>query len=331
MRIIYTTAYIALAAVLSLLTGCSVTDEGGSVLPARASLEVSVDGGAQVRSVSSAGEGDVNSWSVLVCTPSGKVVASRSGVSSSTVFDLECASYVVHAVANCPFDVSSMTDVSQLVGRRVSLGDNSLSGGLVMYGKGSVDVVPQGASVTVPLQRLVSKVVIDRIRVDFQAKPVLSGKTMTLDAVYLINVAGDAVVGSAQSPSDWINRMAWTGGSSADALVRDDIGVVLGPSSPYNRSHYLYAFENVTVNDSEADVWSARHTRLVVQCSIEGEKYYYSVPLPGMARNTQYRITDLLIKDWGSRSPQKRQEAAIDVVFSESLAWDDTYNVEEQS
>lgn len=295
------------------------------------SLEVNVGCAPSVRSVSSAGEGDIRSWSILICTPSGKVVQSRSGVTASTVFDLECESYVVHAVANCPLDVSSMTDVSQLTSARVSLGDNSLGGGLMMYGSASVDVVPAGSSVSVLMKRLVARVVIDKVRVDFSAKPVLSGKTMTVDAVYLIDVAGDAVIGSPQAPSVWLNRMMWTGGSAADALLRDDIGVEISPEKPYIRTHYLYAFENVTVNDSEADVWSPRHTRLVLQCSVEGEKYYYAVTLPGMARNCQYRITDLLIKDWGSLSPQKKQEAAIDVVFSNSLAWDDTYNVEEIS
>ena len=87
----------------------------------------------------------------------------------------------------------------------------------------------------------------------------------------------------------------------------------------------------MTVTDCDNEPWSDRYTRLILECDIDGETYYYSVNIPGLERNRQYRITEVVIKDWGSLSPDKIIDPACEVTYSSSLDWDETYTVEEES
>ena len=322
-------SYVFLAACL-LFAGCRSVSDVGEYDGSGSTLVVNVNCHPHVRSTSSDGESSINSWSVLVCTTDGDVVAYRSGVSGAAEFDLECSTYLVYAVANSDVDVSAMTTSSQLTDAVIPLSDNSLSGGLVMYGSSQVTVVPEGSSISLQMSRLVSKISVDRVRFDFSAEPVLAGKPVTLDAIYLTNVAGSCSVGAPSAVRDWLCKMKWEP-SSSSALLRDEVGVAVGEDDPYERTHHFYACENITASDSDSEVWCARYTRLVVECTVDGVKYYYPVSLPGISRNSHYRITDILVKGWGSKNPEKIQKGALDVSFSESIAWDETYNVKEES
>lgn len=313
------------------VAGCvrPLSDGQDTVAPVTITLD---DGVPVSRTTSAAKEETVSEWAVLVCRQStGAVVASASSSASSITLKVAPGTYDIHAVVNAGYDPSSVKNVSSLTGMRVSLTDNSLTGGLVMYGsRTGVSVTASGGTVTVPVKRLVSKVQLDRVSVDFSGRPDLAAKTFRLESVYLINVAGDAVVGSASSPSSWYNKRGYLS-SVADGLLYDAVNRTLTSSAPYSVPHYFYACENVTSSDSQSTTWSARYTRLVLRCSIGGTVYYYSINIPKMTRNSVYRITDAVIKDRGSLEEDRVVSDALDVTFSTSVSWGDTYNVEEQS
>jgi hypothetical protein len=267
----------------------------------------------------------------MVFSPGGDLVASLRGVvSASAQVEIEEGEYTVAVVANPHRSLAGITTLSALEAEVVSLASQSLAGGVTMFGSAAAEVGPQGGSAYVELERLLARVRLDKVSIDASSRPVLASKTVRIESVYLINAVGSAGLCADGQPSQWFNRMHWEA-SEADALAKDEIGHVLTSASPYQKVHCLYAFTNTTSEDSTSDSWSPRYTRLVLECSVDGEPYYYSVDLPGMARNHEYRITSLVIKDWGSKDPDKNVEASIEVEFFTSLEWDEEYNIEEIS
>ena len=242
--------------------------------------------------------------------------------------------YVCYAVANYSttgtgaFIPSSVRTPADIVWKVAYLGDNRV-GSLLMYGSAPVTPDPvaydpdtgeeMAQSMTVSVRRLVSRIDLRGLRVDFSASPHLAAKTFTLRSVYVTNVYRTTRYGNPYAVADlsttrsaWYNTGGWhrgeAGVSEMDALL-GDIGInrVVSPSSPYTVTHSFYAFPNPTPRSQDVQTmgaWTRRCTRLVIEASIDDDVVYYAIAVPSMVRNRIYAASNVVIHGRGSNDPE---------------------------
>lgn len=265
--------------------------------------------------------------------------------------------YTAIVVANYPesgesgISSSRMYTKQELLGRATPVTDNQ-RGSLLMFGVKEFNVVADvNNEVTINIKRLVSKVSVGSISVDFE-KAALQTKSTVLKSIFLTNIyrssryGSDLLAGELLAPvSNWYNAMGpYTGGAAVadiDALVSDTgINHVLqsaGGSSrqAMNTQHVFYTYPNPRQkeDDVRTEDWCPRSTRLVMEVDIDGKTYYYNVTMPSMARNIHYNVASVVLKDLGSTDPELETQDAVEVTFGTQLkdSWDSSYTVNEQS
>jgi len=246
--------------------------------------------------------------------------------------------YTCYAVTNYKltgdgaFNPATVTSASDLMNRVARLQDQSV-GNLMMFGRlpgvtptprivnPEVPVDPGSDAVNIYVQRMVSKVTVTKVAVDFSEKPYLASKTFTLKGIYLTNVYKTTRFGSDYLPSNlsasrtaWYNTAGRHRGESAisalDAILEDTgINTVITESSPYNVAHSFYAIPNPTPKSADMDDpdhWGVRCTRVVMECTIDDDTVYYFVTIPAMERNMAYTMSDVVIKGRGSNDPEEK-------------------------
>ena len=83
---------------------------------------------------------------------------------------------------------------------------------------------------------------------------------------------------------------------------------------------------------THSGTWSARHTRIIIETTIDGTSIYYQVNLPVIARNNTYIAEEAIIGRIGSTDPEQEIPGAVTVTFAESPAsWDGPTSVIEVS
>ena len=210
----------------------------------------------------------------------------------------------VVVLANAP-DVSGVVSFDAFLKTRSRLADNAV-GSLVMEGHASPDLTAAGGTINVDIRRVVSKVVLDAVNVNFESDA-YDKMDFVLQKVYLTNVAGDkSYLADTADPSSWYNQIVRTQSPEVDALVYDEIsGVNLKESKTYTAKHHFYCYPNPYVDDTFAsDHWSPRPTRLVLEAVLGGVHYYYPVSLPQLKQNTRYHVTLNIIRP-GATSPEQ--------------------------
>ena len=210
----------------------------------------------------------------------------------------------VVVLANAP-DVSGIVSFDSFLKTRSRLADNAV-GHLVMEGHASPDLTAAGGTVNVDIRRIVSKIVLDAVNVNFESDA-YNKMDFVLRKVYLTNVAGDkSYLSETADPSSWYNQIVRTQSPEVDALVYDEIsGVNLKESKTYSVKHHFYCYPNPYEDDTFApDHWSPRPTRLVVEAVLGGVHYYYPVSLPQLKQNTKYHVTLNIIRP-GATSPEQ--------------------------
>lgn len=265
--------------------------------------------------------------------------------------------YTAVVVANYPESGETtirqdrMYTMQELLSRVTPITDNR-RGSFLMFGVQGFNVAADVENdVTVNLKRLVSKVSVGSISVDFE-KAALQTKSAVLKSIFLTNTYRSSRYGSdllsselSASVSNWYNAMGpYTGGAAVadiDALVCDTgINHVLqtaGGTSrqAMNTQHVFYTYPNprLKADDTRSADWCPRSTRLVMEVEIDGRLYYYNVTMPNMARNIHYNVASVVIKDLGSIDPEQDIPGSTEVTFGVQLqdSWDYTYNVNEES
>ena len=102
--------------------------------------------------------------------------------------------------------------------------------------------------------------------------------------------------------------------SATKALIVDEgLNAVLYDSDSHDVVHTFYAFPTGTTDDHfGGSSFSARRTRLIVECEYNGSTCYYPITLPGLnpdssrgvlERNKVYTITNLTLTRPGSPDP----------------------------
>ena len=293
--------------------------------------------------VSEYAETNVTHWSVMLFDAGNEhawYYASSDGDN-----DIHCTirkgrPYRAYAIVNYPqdFSPSLIQGESQLLQYESFLWSNTPDA-LVMFGSRVFPEAPSGVS-PIPVERLCSKVVVDKISVNME-DPVYASRDFTLDAVYLTNVCTYSTLGSDYSMPEadyrfWYNAMGWHGSGTLrtlDLLLGDKgIGIKIGNGFSYDSGHTFYTYPNTVTDDSTEEEWSPRHTRLVIEATLGGKKYYYTITLPAMSRGVSYTISEAIIRKPGSLDPEKNVPGAIDasITITED-PWDSEYHTSEES
>ena len=206
----------------------------------------------------------------------------------------------VYALVNCP-DLSAISTKTALLAASSQLSGNGPTSFQMIGHQDEVDL-PDDSPVTIDVHRLAARVVIKKISRDFTVSA-LAAKSLTIDQIFITNVAGDINYGETASPSVWYNKMAY---SNEQALFTYDAPASsLANEASYSTAHSFYAYPNPTVGDAEAGSWSARHTRLVVKTTLGTDVYYYPITLPVLQANKSYEIEELILTRPGSDNPDK--------------------------
>ena len=300
---------ICVAMVASVLLSCEKKEDGmPEPVKEKTSLEIMLV--SEETKASGAGgneEKGVSDYQVLVYDMSSRMLEAYATPDPAAVsVNVQCTTgpKEVVVLANAP-DVSGIVSFDAFLKTRSRLADNSL-GSLVMEGHASPDLTAAGGTVNVDIRRIVSKIVLDAVNVNFEADA-YNNMDFILRKVYLTNIAGDkSYLSEAADPLSWYNQIVRTQTPEVDALVCDEIsGVNLKESKTYTVKHHFYCYPNPYVDDTfAADHWSPRPTRLVLEAVLGGVQYYYPVSLPELKQNTRYHVTLNIIRP-GATSPEQ--------------------------
>ena len=307
--------------------------------------------------VTAEGEAAITRWAVFAFEDGGTWFRYETSEGGEPIpMNLKAGTdYTCYAIVNYPvsgtgaFVPAAVRSESDLTGKVAWLGDNA-AGRLLMFGSEPVTpsatfrdpehpetAVSQTRSIRV--RRVVSKICVDGVSVDFSGQPLLAGKTFTLRHIYVTNAYRTARYGSdygadelSGARASWYNTGGWHRGESGedgmDALLGDrDINAVITQDSPHTSTHSFYVFPNVTAiadDDHQMDVWTRRCTRIVIEATLGDEAVYYRIDVPSMERNHIYTATDVVIHGKGSSDPEVPDSDAdpLDVTITWQDGWD---------
>ena len=280
-----------------------------------ATLEVNVAEGITTRATSvndaniGSAAGDIQ---VLVFNNEGDLLAYGVNAASSSTISISIPTGTVecYAVVNNSDDLSIISTKTNFLKRLSHLKNNTTSK-MEMLGNVSKTVAAGANSVSIAVKRFASKVQIDKITPAFAA-PAHRAMEFKLTGIYLINVNGTCpytmIPTGASESTGWYNKRKYVSGD-CNHLITDKLStpVVMqttaGTVTPYSTPHYLYCYPNPVTTDISTTTWSERISRLVVETTLGGTTYYYSVNIPTPQCNTVYQITNMKITGLGTDTP----------------------------
>lgn len=268
--------YAAMLAVL--LVSCEkkqpVAEEGGKET---VSLEVRLVS----EETKAAGEGGdeekaVSDYQVLIYDMSSRMLEAYETPDPTAVsVNMVCTTgpKEVVVLANAP-DASGIVSYDTLLKTKSRLLDNGI-GSLVMEGHAPADLTAAGGTVSVDIRRVVSKVVLDGITVDFELDA-YDNMDFILRKAYLTNVAADkSYLAETADPALWYNQIVRTSVPEVDAMIYDELGNLnIKTTKEYKQKHHFYCYPNPHTADTfSPDTWSPRPTRLVLEATLGNVPY----------------------------------------------------------
>lgn len=296
----------AFAAALAALVACNKNDVAPmqpqnqeSLVPCE--LTVGICGAmTKATAVSADNEAKVNNLQVFVFR--GDDLDAYASVDNAQELTLSCTAgdRVVYALINAP-DYSAVPGKAALLAKVSELSANSLTN-FEMVGSKSV-TLPQSEKVSIDVNRIASRVVLKKITRSFtsEALQVLNFK---VDAIYLINVAGNTSYDLSADPAKWYNVAE--NKNELASLLYDAPASLITNGQSYSTAHTFYAYPNDLATNT---------TRLVIETTLGETKYYYPINLPEMAANKSYEIEEVKITRPGSDNPDEPVSFA-DATFS---------------
>ena len=327
-RMIYSAVFAAVA-----LIACERNETGLCLQTEEKMVNLEVRMGTGDTKVSGEGgneEKSVSDYQVLVYDmASRKLEAYETPPPSSVDVSFQCRVGMKQVVvlANAP-DASGLVSYDDFLKEKSFLEDNGI-GELVMEGHAPLDLSVSGGSVTIDLKRIVSKVILDGITVDFE-QDAYDEMDFLLKRVYLTNVAGDMTyMASSPDPVQWYNKVVQTSDEKVDGMILETLqDVNLKGTAAYEEMHHFYCYPNPYTEDSFSAQWTPRPTRLVVEAVLGDDTYYYPVSLPLLERNNRYHVSLHIVRP-GARTPEEdmdRQAASFTINI---VDWQGESNVSE--
>ena len=240
--------------------------------------------------VTSENEAMVNKLQVFVFR--GDDLDAYASVDNAKELTLSCTAgeREVYALVNAP-DYSAVPGKAALLAKVSELSANSLTN-FEMVGSKSV-TLPQASTVSIDVNRIASRVVLKKITRNFTSAA-LQALDFTVDAIYLVNVAGNTSYDLTAAPAAWYN-VAENKGELA-SLLSDAPAAPIVNGQSYDTDHTFYGYPNdLAVNT----------TRIVIETTLGETKYYYPINLPEMASNKSYEIEEVKITRPGSDNPDE--------------------------
>ena len=296
----------AFAAALAALVACNKNEatpmqpqNQESLVPCE--LTVGICGAmTKATGVTTDNEAKVNKLQIFVFR--GDDLDAYASVENAKELTLSCTAgeRVVYALVNAP-DYSSVPGKAALLAKVSELSANTLTN-FEMVGSKSV-TLPQTGTVSIDVNRIASRVVLKKITRNFTSAA-LQALDFTVDAIYLVNVAGNTSYDLTAAPSTWYN-IAENKGELA-SLLADTPTAPIAQGQAYDTDHTFYAYPNdLAVNT----------TRIVIETTLGTSKYYYPINLPEMAANKSYEIEEVVLTRPGSDNPDEPVSFA-DATFS---------------
>lgn len=267
------------------------------------------------KAVTGSGDMTLDRFQVFVFDAEGYLEANTSVITSLAqgLPSLELTPGIkdIWAVGNAPdlFEAYDIETEDDFFGIRVDVLDQVNGQGLYYSASLENSSVYEDNTVDLAFDHLACKVIIDKIERNFY-NPDLAQVPMHINKIYLSNVAADCNFACTGNPEGWYNKKG--------VIDKDDDivcymfaypGFALAQGASYNLSHTFYAFPNPVTNDTYGgNGWTPRRTRLIVECSINGEPCYYPITLPSdanatLTRNTVYHISKLTLRCPGTPDP----------------------------
>jgi hypothetical protein len=292
------------SAALAAITLCACQRENDGLEGKPVEVNVTILGGAPTRatSVTYENESKVSNLQVYVFN-NGRLEDYRdAGAAMTAQLTATSGQRTVWALVNAPA-LKDITTETELKAKASQLTDNQTNA-FVMAGS-TTQELKDGGTVPVTVKRIVSRVSIKKITTDFQYA--LANETLTIDGIYLINVAADNTYAVDGTPRTWVNQLGHKD-NSYDKYLYDAVNTSVTNSRPYTKEHVFYPYPNPTQNDTYNSTWAPRHTMLVVEVTFENKKGYYPVVLPVLERNKTYVIDEMVIRHRPGDEPYKPLE-----------------------
>ena len=320
---------------MALLSACEGKDvlEQDSEVREKVSLEVQMSSSEITKAIGSGGddESNVSDYQVLVYDMSSRMLetyASPDPSASSVTLQCTTGPKDIVVLANAP-DMSKVVSYDAFVASPSLLIDNS-AGELVMEGHAECDITSAVNSVTVNVRRVVAKVVLEDITIDFESDA-YDAMDFVLKSAYLTNVAADKkYLSEDPKPTIWYNKVFRIPAYEADDLIYENLGnVELHNPQIYSDKHHFYCYPNPYEEDTfSASVWTPRPTRLVVEAELDGKLYYYPVSLPVLKQNTIYNVSLHIVRP-GATSPEQDMDRYAASFMIKVEEWEGPENITE--
>ncbi len=316
------------AAILALsLAGCNENPGAEMTGERLVHTTISISGSPVTKStdVTAADEETVSNLQIFVFDDKGAVEDYLdAGASMSGEVITKEGEKTVVAIVNAP-SLKNVTTRSSLFTSTSLLSDNAPRS-MVMTGEVTA-VLQDGGNITIPVTRIISKVVLKKITLDFTSATNAS-KEFRIQSIYLINVAGDNTYSAASEPTIWYNKLRDgynDTGTGSFRLLSDSVNTTVANKSSYTRDHSFYCYPNLISTESFDSVWSPRHTMLVVDALLGNDRVYYPIELPVIGRNKSLVFEELTITKKGSDQPFKPVEDGTCNIVVTVLPWDVTF------
>ena len=286
----------AFAATLAALVACNKNEatpmqpqDQESLVPCE--LTVGICGAmTKATAVTADNEAKVNRLQVFVFR--GDDLDAYASVENAKELTLSCTAgeRVVYALVNAP-DYSTVPGKAAFLAKVSELEANTLTN-FEMVGSKTV-TLPQSEKVSIDVNRIASRVVLKKITRNFTSAA-LQALDFTVDAIYLVNVAGNTSYDLTAAPAAWYN-VAENKNELANLLYDAPAAPIVNGQS-YPTVHTFYAYPNdLAVNT----------TRIVIETTLGETKYYYPINLPAMDSNKSYEIEEVKITRPGSDNPDE--------------------------
>ncbi len=311
-----------LAAVLTVLSAVSCLDPVRNDEAAEGLLNLTLGTPqTKVTGATAAAESRISSANVYIYnmdsgTPhfvTGRRVSPGTGIQFS---GLPMGGYRAVVIANAPSSLSADLPYDALM-HSVSLAADNCEN-LVMTGEKDFTLSRRSQDETVSVERIAARVSLGRV-----TNRIGSGSTVTLQSIYIINAAGNTDYAGVASPTVWLNKMGFR--DELSSILSDEVGASVPYGSAYEVEHAFYCYPNATSADASGGTWSARHTRLVLKCSIDDANHsapcYYCVTLPQLQRNREYAISEIILNREGNDAGHEDYGVEMgDAVFNTSVS-----------
>ena len=187
---------------------------------------------------------------------------------------------------------------------------------------GSVEAMLQSStSVTFAVSRLVARVELSSVKTSFSGTP-YQGIRLENVKVYLTNVVSERFYADGTLPENAVilnSKMAVAGdinNCAMSGMLYEQIMQEIG-ATVYETPHYFYCYPNETENETD----EARFTKLVIQADLNGNTYYYPIPIENIERNSAYSLSVNIMRPGTLDPEQPLEKGTLDVTLN-VLDWE---------